>query len=563
MANYNAKFLGIDSDRFYFVDENARANIDELEEDIGNLQEDISDIQARVDNVIQSVTATNSATATTDGGSNVNIDVSYITTGKATGSTVGMFATAEGTGTTSSNVATHAEGTGTQATNVGSHSEGGTTIASGMYAHAEGDRTNATNKSTHAEGEQTTASGANSHAEGVSTSASGTATHAEGRLSQATGLYSHAEGDACVADANYSHAEGSGTSVSSAGVASHAEGLGSTASGANGAHAGGNYSQAIGNTSFAHGDNVIANNNNEVALGKFNASSTTSGSRSVFSIGNGMDNNNRSNIFEIREDGTVLVNNVPIGADAYFTLDVDINDLVNGAVLTQYSSKTPSEIIAGNYTICVLNIYVNDVLTSTGMLSLVGESGTYKGYYTILTNVNGKVTYLSGVGLLTVMSNVIIYQIANLPVASANLGGVVKVGNGLSIDSNGVLSVTGSVTPSHNYSTTEQVVGTWIDGKPVYEITYATTSPATANVSENLIDISALNVNHLIELNSFIEYINQNNLENVTFGYDAYRAWLRGTAGSVVPKYITVNVSNATYLSQPMYITLKYTKTTD
>lgn len=37
----------------------------------------------------------------------------------------------------------------------------------------------------------------------------------------------------------------------------------------------------------------------------------------------------------------------------------------------------------------------------------------------------------------------------------------------------------GSGGSSHNYSTTEQIVGTWIDGSPVYEKTFNLTSPST------------------------------------------------------------------------------------
>ena len=51
-----------------------------------------------------------------------------------------------------------------------------------------------------------------------------------------------------------------------------------------------------------------------------------------------------------------------------------------------------------------------------------------------------------------------------LPVASAETLGGVKVGGGLSIDSNGVLSA-----PIPSYSETEQATGQkWIDGKDIY-----------------------------------------------------------------------------------------------
>lgn len=39
------------------------------------------------------------------------------------------------------------------------------------------------------------------------------------------------------------------------------------------------------------------------------------------------------------------------------------------------------------------------------------------------------------------------------------------------------------VVSKHNYSTTEQVVGTWIDGKPIYEIVNTYVTPKTINTT--------------------------------------------------------------------------------
>lgn len=56
-----------------------------------------------------------------------------------------------------------------------------------------------------------------------------------------------------------------------------------------------------------------------------------------------------------------------------------------------------------------------------------------------------------------------------LPNASAETLGGVKVGSGLSIDDNGVLSANNQLV---NYSTTEQATGQkWIDGKDIYQKT--------------------------------------------------------------------------------------------
>ena len=93
-----------------------------------------------------------------------------------------------------------------------------------------------------------------SHAEGYGTYASGGSTHSEGRLTYAVGDYSHAEGEGTNAYANYSHAEGS---------------------------------------------NTIANGICQHVQGKYNIADTTS----LDIIGNGTDNDNRSNAYTLDTNG--------------------------------------------------------------------------------------------------------------------------------------------------------------------------------------------------------------------------------------------------------------------
>lgn len=56
-----------------------------------------------------------------------------------------------------------------------------------------------------------------------------------------------------------------------------------------------------------------------------------------------------------------------------------------------------------------------------------------------------------------------------LPVASESVLGGVKVGNGLSIENDGVLNAT--VSSEVQYSTVEKRIGTWVDGTTLYEKT--------------------------------------------------------------------------------------------
>lgn len=58
-----------------------------------------------------------------------------------------------------------------------------------------------------------------------------------------------------------------------------------------------------------------------------------------------------------------------------------------------------------------------------------------------------------------------------LPIASDNVLGGVKIGNGLSIENDGKLNVNASVPSEVQYSTVEKRIGTWVDGKALYEKT--------------------------------------------------------------------------------------------
>lgn len=164
------------------------------------------------------------------------------------------------------------------------------------------------------EGYDNVASGQSSHAEGHSNVASGNyGAHAEGSSTTASGTYSHAEGLLSSATHNYAHAEGS--SVASA-QAAHSEGEGSTAS-AFCAHAGGNYGAASGSCSFSHGSYTNATAECSVAMGrrtnagyvdqfiagKYNSNKSTS----IFEIGNGTGDGNRSNAIEVDTNGNTKI----------------------------------------------------------------------------------------------------------------------------------------------------------------------------------------------------------------------------------------------------------------
>jgi hypothetical protein len=127
-------------------------------------------------------------------------------------------------------------------------------------------------------------------------SASGTGAHAEGRNTTALGFGAHAEGGNTTALGFGAHAEGVDTTAS--GSCSHAEGDSTTASG---------------NCSHAEGYKTIASGDNSHVSGKYNDFQTGD----LFEIGNGTDDNHRSNIVEISPtafnvNGAIKANGVAI-----------------------------------------------------------------------------------------------------------------------------------------------------------------------------------------------------------------------------------------------------------
>lgn len=112
-----------------------------------------------------------------------------------------------------------------------------------------------------------------------------------------------------------------------------------------------------------------------------------------------------------------------------------------------------------------------------------------------------------------------------------------------------------AISSSHNYSTTEQVIGTWVDGKPLYE--------KTIHSGALTKDTNWHNINHGISnLSEFIKM----------FGIAKYSGeWyeigtFRPVSNTGIMLYGTTSVVGYMNNYQAMtdsYITLQYTKTTD
>ena len=136
----------------------------------------------------------------------------YIRTGALKGTTVGQYATVEGSENQAPGIGAHAEGGLTQAIGIASHAEGANSIAEGANSHAEGGGSHALGAQSHAEGYNTHANQLYSHAEGFETQANGVGSHAEGCGTIATRTASHASGQYNIANDNHLVIVGNGTS---------------------------------------------------------------------------------------------------------------------------------------------------------------------------------------------------------------------------------------------------------------------------------------------------------------------------------------------------------------
>ena len=149
-----------------------------------------------------------------------------------------------------------------------------------------------------------------------------------GSSTKASGSDSFAEGYSTTASNSFAHAEGSHTTAS--GISSHAEGAGNVASGL-AAHAEGNGTRATGEQSHAQNLGTIAQGLAQTAIGKYNVAQGTAASANptdyAFIIGNGADDNNRSNAFAVYWDGRAT-----LGANPTANMDATTKQYVDNAI---------------------------------------------------------------------------------------------------------------------------------------------------------------------------------------------------------------------------------------
>lgn len=176
----------------------------------------------------------------------------------------------------------------------------------------------------------------------------------------------------------------------------------------------------------------------------------------------------------------------------------------------------------------------------------------------------------------------------SLPIASSETLGGIKVGANLTIDENGTLNATASSTGDGSvmvdtvpigtvilydgeeipdgyeevenyeptYSLEEQVVGTWIDGRPIYRKVIVTTTPSTAN---SWIDVPIGTDN----IKEYISYSARFEISGLTYFADIFEDSTHKFMAVAKSDAIAMMVGTSSWGSKPVTLIIEYTKTTD
>jgi len=122
----------------------------------------------------------------------------------------------------------------------------------------------------------------------------------------------------------------------------------------------------------------------------------------------------------------------------------------------------------------------------------------------------------------------------------------------------------------NNYSTEEQVVGTWIDGKPIYQKIVSGITTSTAGTQDISLNVS---IQQVIDFRLLLNY--SSGATHILNGLNISTSSL--TSGSIsegikmqvhnnthtYPNIIRLSLKGSTYLNIPFYAFVQYTKTTD
>ena len=177
---------------------------------------------------------------------------------------------------------------------------------------------------------------------------------------------------------------------------------------------------------------------------------------------------------------------------------------------------------------------------------------------------------ISGANIKTTIKNYLEnYFLKSVPTASANVLGGIKVGNNLSIDANGVLSAEGGSVPivanqfekSDLYSTTEKIVGCWVDGRPVYQKTISCgTFP---NNSTKQVAHGISNLSQVVKIFGFAKNTVNNEWNMIPIAMQSSNLLQYQVRCKITLTNVEIITGTSYEQAMDCYITIQYTKTTD
>ncbi len=229
--------------------------------------------------------------------------------------------------------------------------------------------------------------------------------------------------------------------------------------------------------------------------------------------------------------------------------DKTIVDILGGNVYGAFIN--PDKIVYAQQINSGSQTYSSWTYTATEDCFFVGNTGKFNGSNVSLT-VDGKTVANFSSGFAT----------DNISVTSFLRKGQVAefsgLGNWANCRAYGLLQGTNGIFAPVIYSDTERCIGIWRDNKPLYQKTYQITTPSTLNDSVQVQDISALNVDTVVNL--FGHYHS-----SINWGLNIYFNTSRSSNVFVngAKTYISMLVNDNATLNQTAYVTIQYTKTTD
>ena len=108
------------------------------------------------------------------------------------------------------------------------------------------------------------------------------------------------------------------------------------------------------------------------------------------------------------------------------------------------------------------------------------------------------------------------------------------------------------------YSTDERKIGKWIDGKPLYQKTYITTTPSTTDLQSVIVDITSLSIDTVVNINGLLHSTSLNQFIPIEFPFSTnvlLSTWVDN-------QKIMQMVPSSNYTNCAESVTIQYTKST-